>query len=274
MVRYSLSRAHGLGFVSYFAAFSLALFDVSLAVVPLFLFVVLCILAPFLSRFGFFLPIISRGNSGQNAVSITFDDGPDPFTTEPLLALLEQHGVKATFFVVGKKAAAHPHLIKKILKAGHLLGNHSYSHDNLCMLKSRKHLFQEINAAQEVLARFQVKTLVFRPPVGITNPKLWGILKDLGMINVNFTSRGADFGNRRLKGLSMRVLKHLQTDHIILLHDVMPKRHADLQLWLNEIDKILLGIEGRGMKVIPLSELIGQPVMIHNDHRVQLSGGR
>jgi peptidoglycan/xylan/chitin deacetylase (PgdA/CDA1 family) len=263
VVRHSLFRAHGLGFVSYFAAFLLALFDVSLAVVPLFLFVVLCMVAPFLPRFGFFLPIISRGNSGQNAVSITFDDGPDPFTTEPLLALLEQHRVKATFFVVGKKAAAHPHLINKILKMGHLLGNHSYSHDNLCMLKSRKHLFQEINAAQEVLARFQVKTLAFRPPVGITNPKLRGILKDLGMINVNFTNRGADFGNRRLKGLSMRVLKHLHSDHIILLHDVSPKRRADLQQWRNEIDKVLQGIEDRGMAVLPLSELIGQPVMIH-----------
>ena len=271
VARHSLSRAHGLGFVSYFAAFLLALFDVSLAVVPLFLYVVLCMVAPFLPRFGFFLPIISRGNSGQKAVSLTFDDGPDPFTTEPLLALLEQHGVKATFFVVGKKAAAQPQLIKKILNHGHLLGNHSYSHDNLCMLKTRKRLFQEINGAQEVLARFQVKPLAFRPPVGITNPKLWGILKDLGMVNVNFSRRGVDFGNRRLKGLSMRVLKHLRTDHIISLHDVMPKRRSDLQLWLNEIDKILQSIEGRGMTVLPLSELIGQPVMID---RVQLSGDR
>lgn len=262
MTRYSLSRAHVLGFASYFVAFLLALFDMSLAVVPLFLFVVLCMVTPFLPRFGFFLPIISRGNSGHKAVSITFDDGPDPFTTEPLLALLDRHGAKATFFVVGEKAAAHPQLIHKILNHGHLLGNHSHRHDNLCMLKSRKYLFQEINAAQEVLARFQVKTLAFRPPVGITNPKLRGILKDLGMINVNFTNRGVDFGNRRLKGLSMRVLKHLQTDHIIAFHDIMPKRHANLQLWLNEIDKVLQGIENREMTVIPLSDLIGRPVMI------------
>ena len=85
------------------------------------------------------------------------------------------------------------------------------------------------------------------------------------MVNINFSRRGADFGNRRLKGLSMRVLKHLRTDHIISLHDVMPKRSADLQLWLNEIDKILQSIKSRGMKVLPLSELIGRPVMIHND---------
>ncbi len=258
----SLTPAHLFGFASFFAAFVLALFDVSLAVVPLLLFVGLCMVAPFLPRFSFFLPIISRGNSGQKAVSITFDDGPDPFTTEPLLALLDRHGVKATFFVLGKKAAAHPQLIKKILKKGHLLGNHSYSHDNLCMLRSSKHLFKEISAAQEVLARFHVRPLAFRPPVGITNPKLWQVLKALGMVNVNFSCRGLDGGNRRLNGLSRCVLKHLRSDHIIALHDVMPKKHAALKLWLNEIDKVLQGIKDRGLKVLPLSELIGQPVMI------------
>lgn len=262
VTRGSLSLAHISGFISFVAALLLALFNVSLAVVPLFLFVVLCIVAPFLPRFGFFLPIISRGNSGQKAVSITFDDGPDPFTTEPLLGLLHRHGVKATFFVVGKKAAAHPELIKKILKNGHFLGNHSYSHDNFCMFKSSQCLYQEINAAQKTLARFHVRPLVFRPPAGITNPRLRGVLKNLGIVNVNFSRRPMDMGNRRLKGLSKRVLKHLQADDIILLHDIMPRRHEDLHLWLEEIEKVLRGIEHRGMKVFPLSKLIGQPVMI------------
>ena len=263
MTRCSLSYAHILGFTSFLAAFLLALVDVSFAAAPLFLFVLLCLITPFLPRFGFFLPVISRGNCGGRAVSITFDDGPDPFSTEPLLAVLDRHGVKATFFVVGKKAAAHPQLIEKILKMGHLLGNHSYNHDNLCMLKSSQHLHKEINAAQETLARFQVKALAFRPPVGITNPRLGGVLEDLGMINVNFSRRGMDFGNRRVRGLSKRVLKHLRPGHIIALHDVMPKRRGDLQLWLNEIDKVLQGIEDRGLKILPLSELMGQPVMIH-----------
>ncbi len=262
VARYSFSRAHVLGFVSYFIALLLAFIDVSLVVLPLFLFVILCMAAPFLPRFGFFLPVISRGNSGQKAVSITFDDGPDPYTTEPLLALLARHGVKATFFVVGKKAAAHPRLIQNILEKGHSLGNHSYRHDNLLMLRSRKQLVEEISTAQEVLARFHIRTLAFRPPVGITNPKLGGVLKELGMIAVNFSCRGMDAGNRRLKGLSKRVLRHLEADHIIALHDVMPKGHAALkQLWLKEVEKVLQGIKERGYRALPLSELIGKPIM-------------
>ncbi len=257
-----LSHAHILGLACFFSAFLLTFFCVSLAVVPLLLFVAVCMAAPFLPQFGFFLPIISRGNSGQKAVSITFDDGPDPLTTEPLLALLNKHGVKATFFIVGKKAAAHPQLVQKILAEGHLLGNHSYSHDNFCMLKSRKRLFREITAAQEVFAQFGVKTLAFRPPVGITNPRLWGVLQDLGMVTVNFSCRGMDFGNRRLKGLSGRILRHLRNNHIIALHDVMLKGRERLSEWLDEIDRVLQGIKERGMRVLPLSELIGRPVMI------------
>jgi peptidoglycan-N-acetylglucosamine deacetylase len=267
VIPYSFYRAHVLGFVFYFIALLLAVIDVSLVVLPLFLFVILCLVAPFLPRLGFFLPVISRGNSGQKAVSITFDDGPDPYTTEPLLALLARHRVKATFFVVGKKAAAHPGLIQDILEKGHLLGNHSYRHDNLLMLRSREQLFREISTAQEVLARFHIRALAFRPPVGITNPKLGGVLKELGMIAVNFTCRGLDAGNRRVKGLSKRILRHLENDHIIALHDVMPKGDAALkQLWLKEVEKMLQGIKDRGFKVLPLSDLIGKPVMIWESH--------
>lgn len=246
-----------------------AFYGSSLAALPLFLFVGVCMTAPFLPRFGFFLPIISHGKSRHKAVSLTFDDGPDPFSTEPLLALLDRHGVKATFFVVGKKVAAHPQLIEKILEKGHSLGNHTYRHDNFCMLKSSRYLYNEINALQEMLASFHVKALAFRPPVGITNPKLQGVLEKLEMVTVNFSCRGLDMGNRRLKGLSRRVLKHLQRGHIIALHDVMPKGDGALQFWLHEIDNILLGIKGRGFKMLPLSELIEQPVMIDDSNRGQ-----
>ena len=200
-------------------------------------------------------------------MSLTFDDGPDPFSTEPLLALLDRHGIKATFFVVGKKVVAHPHLIEKILEKGHLLGNHTYHHDNFCMLKSSRYLYGEINAVQELLVPFHVKALAFRPPVGITNPKLQGVLEKLGMVTVNFSCRGLDMGNRRLNGLSRRVLRHLRRGHIIALHDVMPKKDGALQFWLCEIDKILQGIKDRGLEVLPLSDLVEQPMMIRTGNK-------
>ncbi|EFK11226.1 polysaccharide deacetylase [delta proteobacterium NaphS2] len=260
-----ISKAHKLGIICFSSALVPAFYGSFLAVLPLFLFVGVCMIAPFLPRLGFFVPVISRGKSRYKAVSLTFDDGPDPFSTGPLLALLDRHGVKATFFVVGKKVAAHPHLIEKILEKGHLLGNHTYRHDNFCMLKSSRYLYDEINAVQELLAVFHVKTLAFRPPVGITNPKLQGVLEKLGMVTVNFSCRGPDMGNRRLKGLSRRVLKHLQRGHIVALHDVMPKKDGALLFWLCEIDKILQGIKDRDLEVLPLSEFVEQPVMVRTE---------
>ncbi len=233
----------------------------SLTAVPLVIFVGVSFSAPFLPRSGFFLPVVSRGSSGLNAVGLTFDDGPDPFSTEPLLALLDRYQVKATFFVVGKKAAAHPGLIQEILSKGHSLGNHTHSHDNLIMLKSERRLSHEINAAQEVLAGFHARPVVFRPPVGIINPKLPVVLRKMGMVVVNFSCRGMDMGNRRLTGLSTRVLKGLRKNDIIMLHDVMPKKENGLVLWLSEIEKILQGINNRELEVLPLSKLIGETVM-------------
>lgn len=261
MIGHPFSPAHKLGLACFCGALLLSLWDVSLAAVPLFLFVGVCVAAPFLPRLSFFLPIISRGKSAQKAVSLTFDDGPDPFSTEPLLALLDRYQVKATFFVVGKKAAAHPHLIREILAKGHLLGNHTYSHDNLIMLKSKKRLMKEISATQEVLAGFCVRTMVFRPPVGIINPKLPAVLRELEMVTVNFSRRGMDMGNRRLKGLSNRVLKRLRQNHIIMLHDVTPKNGGGLGRWLEEIEKILSGIKDRELEVLPLPELLERTVM-------------
>ncbi len=256
------SKPHKLGLVCFSAASLLAFYDATVAAAPLLLFVGVCMAAPLVPRLGFFLPIVSRGKSGEKGVSLTFDDGPDPFTTPLLLALLDRHGVKATFFVVGKKAAAHPRLIETILERGHQIGNHSFSHDNLMMLKSRRRLLREIRAAQDALAYFRIRPLAFRPPVGITNPKLSGVLQELGMVTVNFTCRGRDMGNRRLGGLSDRVLNCLKQGHIIALHDTMPKKSGELERWLHEIDRILMGIRDRNLKVLSLQELIGQPVMI------------
>jgi peptidoglycan/xylan/chitin deacetylase (PgdA/CDA1 family) len=77
-------------------AILLLFFDARLSVIPLAGFLLLCMAAPFSPRFGFYLPVISRGTSGKKALAITFDDGPDPFTTPLLLKLLLKRQTKAT----------------------------------------------------------------------------------------------------------------------------------------------------------------------------------
>jgi peptidoglycan/xylan/chitin deacetylase (PgdA/CDA1 family) len=261
--RGGLSPALFTGVTAFFIAGFLLWIRPTLAVVPLGFFILLCLVAPFLTRAGFFLPVISRQDKGRNVAALTFDDGPDPDVTPLLLEVLRRHGVQATFFVAGAKAKQHPELIREILSRGHTVGNHSYHHDPLLMLRSRKRLKEEIAHTQDLLENFAVRPLTFRPPVGITNPRLKGVLRELGMYCVTFSCRAFDRGNRRIEGLAMIILKKVRPGAIILLHDVTPRGGGGIAHWLTEMERIVSGLKTRGYEILPLSELIDRPVMEH-----------
>jgi peptidoglycan/xylan/chitin deacetylase (PgdA/CDA1 family) len=232
-----------------------------LAAIPLGFFILLCLVAPFLPGVGFFLPVISRRETVFRAVALTFDDGPDPDVTPQLLEFLRRHGIPATFFVAGAKVERHPGLIREILSWGHTLGNHSYHHDPLLMLRSRVKLREEIARTQDALSAFAVRPLTFRPPVGITNPRLPGVLRELGMYCVTFSCRAFDRGNRRIAGLAEIILKKVRPGDIILLHDVAPKGREGIEGWLAEMEGIVSGLKRQGYQILSLEELIDRPVM-------------
>ena len=259
--RRRLSPAETAGLAALGAASLLALLDPALATVPLTLFVLLCLAAPFLPTLPIFLPVIVRGRTGTRSVALTFDDGPDPATTPVLLDILADRGMTATFFVTGDRARRHPDLVDAILRAGHAVGNHSQTHDPLLMLKGTNALRREIASAQAVLRDRGVEPLVFRPPVGITNPRLRSVLDGLGLTAVNWTRRAGDRGNRRVAGLANRILQNLRPDDIILLHDIAPPDPARRRAFFREVERLLDGLTDMGMTVRPLAELIGKPTM-------------
>lgn len=238
------------------------------SIFPLTGFVLVCLAAPFATGYGFFLPVICRGARNMRCVSLTFDDGPDPTTTPLVLTLLESYQVPATFFVTGKNARRHPDLIARILDQGHTIGNHSYSHDPLMMLKSGEQLKAEIIKTQAILSGHGIRPLVFRPPAGITNPKLGPVLAELGLSAVNFSCRAMDKGNRKISGIASKIMGRVRPGDIILLHDSKPRaknpgaaEKTALFLFLNELEALLDGLATQKMSVVPLSELIGQAVM-------------
>jgi len=239
------------------------------AAAPLAVFVATCMAAPLFPRLAFYLPILSRGRKGVPGVALTFDDGPDPQVTPLVLDLLDRHGVKATFFVIGSKAEAHPALIQDILARGHAVGNHSQTHPPFLMLQGRRAIAREVGAAQAVLRRAGVVPLAFRPPVGITNPDLWPVLMDQGLFCVNFNRRAGDMGNRRVAGLARKLLRKARARDIILLHDTRPHR-VTVPFLLEEFDRLLQGLKEKGLPVLPLAALIGREVMAGHDDQEPL----
>ena len=249
------------GLTAFCLALGSAMVDTRLAVVPLTGFLLVSLAAPFFPRFGFFSPIIFKGRSGQRAVALTFDDGPDPSTTPLLLDLLERRDVKATFFVIGEKAAAYPELVNSIIQQGHQLGNHSFKHSTRIFFQKVAAVVKDLEAAQQVLKKHGVEPLVYRPPVGIVSPRLQPALEKTGLTLVNFSNRPLDGGNRRLKNLAGRVLQRIKDGDIVLLHDKRPPAEERVAVWLKEVEAVVEGVEKRGMRVVPLSDLIGMPMM-------------
>ena len=231
------------------------------AVALLLFYVVLCVSACFFPRMNFLGPVVSRGCTGKNNVALTFDDGPSPLTTGKILDLLDRYSVKATFFVSGVNAMQYPELILEIIRRGHGIGNHSMSHDPFVMMKPYRVLYREVSDAQCVLRKMGVDALTFRPPVGIINPKLSSILKQLGLICVTFSCRALDAGNFRIKNLADRILKKVKDNDIILLHDTPPRRPEDHVVLMQEFEKILAGISDKGLRIVPLSGLIDRDIM-------------
>ena len=255
----------------FLSALLLLPYSVFLAAVPLILFLLLCIAAPFFPQWSFFLPIISKSVTGNNGAALTFDDGPDPVSTPVILALLQKHNLQACFFVVGEKAAAHPRLIQKIIDQGHSIGNHSWSHDNLLMLRRRKQLLRDIHNTQETLRDMGVIPGVFRPPAGITNPRLHYALKQEGLIAVTFSCRAFDGGNKTVAGLAQRILSRLHEGDIILLHDIPPDTAADRQIWTHELDTLLAALADHSPGIVPLEKLIGQAVMRQTEKKNRIT---
>jgi peptidoglycan-N-acetylglucosamine deacetylase len=224
--------------------------------IPLVFLVVVSVAAPFVPTWGYFLPVHAHGPRTVPQVAITFDDGPDPATTPRLLDRLDSYGVSACFFVIGDKVNAHPELARSIVERGHEVGNHSTTHDPILMLRSSARLEREIDGCQIALAALDIHVSFFRPPVGITNPRLGPVLASRNMTCVNFSLRPWDGGNRRLEGLAQRVLTRVRAGDVILLHDRCPADPHAVDQWLEEVDAILSGLTSSALAVVPLSKIL------------------
>jgi len=255
------SPAGRIGCVAFLAAALLAWVDLRVAVIPLAVFMLLCMAAPFIPTCSFFLPVISRGTCGRKAVALTFDDGPDPLTTPELLRLLKKYRTTATFFVTGHRVVRYPQLTKEIMAQGHSVANHSFHHDMWGAFRSTTTMQHEIESTQRALKDLGIVALAYRPPMGITSPRLRRIMQKEGMFVVNFSCRAWDGGNRRIRNLSRRILKRVCANDILLLHDNLDQPSL-LPHWAGEVDLILKGIPEKGLEILPLADLIGRPVMI------------
>lgn len=169
-----------------------------------------------------------RGNPLSPRVALTFDDGPEPLYTPLLLDTLDRIGVKATFFLVGRRVQQYPYFAREIARRGHELGNHTFHHRNLTRL-SDEEVRDELESAQRTIEQVTgVTPIFFRPPGGDYNRTVLRAARDLGLITVFWTDDPGDYARPPRKLLESVLLARVANGGILLLHQGVPETIAIL----------------------------------------------
>ncbi len=197
----------------------------------------------------FFIRAHCRGNAADRKLAITFDDGPHGERSEEILRILRKHECKASFFLIGSRAEEYPEILKMMVEDGHLLGNHSYSHSKSFPLYNRARIHRELKKTNGILeAASSGPIRFFRPPFGVSNPRIAGGLKGSGMEVAGWSIRSFDTGNQAAEKVVNRILTKIEPGSVILLHE--SSEHI-----LEILIKILPAIREAGYQCITLDQM-------------------
>jgi peptidoglycan/xylan/chitin deacetylase (PgdA/CDA1 family) len=158
-------------------------------------------------------------------LALTFDDGPNPAWTPKLLDTLAAHDTRATFFLVGRYAEAEPELVRRIHAAGHLIGNHSWSHPNLALTAAAR-VEEELMRTRDTLQQITgAPVRWFRPPFGARRPVVLKIARSLGMAPVLWNAITNDWNEPSANRITARIAAKIDGNQRqgwatnIVLHD-------------------------------------------------------
>ena len=214
-------------------------------------------------KFPSYLTVSHQGEGKEDEVAISFDDGPDPEWTTPILDILKAKGVKASFFMVGSQMEKYPGLVRRIVREGHEIGVHTYTHPNLALVSEERAKI-ELNATQRLIETITGRsTILFRPPYNAdsrpSSPSEIMPLKlaqDMGYLTVSENIDPEDWETPGVEVILERVKQSRRLGgHIILLHDAGGDRLQTVEALPLIIDYIL----ARGDQVVSLSKLLGEP---------------
>lgn len=167
--------------------------------------------------------LIAPRSPGQ--LALTFDDGPNPAWTPRLLDILAEHNVHAAFFMVGKFAQAERALARRVFDAGHLIGNHTWSHPDLSRTASGK-VLDELTRTSDILAEITGKPMrYFRPPFGARRPYVLRLARQLGLIPVTWNAMTSDWSEPSADKIAQALIRKIDSNQRrgwatnIVLHD-------------------------------------------------------
>jgi peptidoglycan/xylan/chitin deacetylase (PgdA/CDA1 family) len=217
---------------------------------PICLFIFICGKGAANIQSNFYTKANCYGKTKQKRIALTFDDGPDAVITPQVLALLKEHNLLATFFLIGHKIGGNEAIVQQIAAEGHLIGNHSFSHSVGFTLKWTKGVRDELIKTKELIFKITGKKVrYFRPPFGVTNPHIAKAAEQENYQVIGWNVRPYDAVTSDKDLILKRIKKNLQAGSIVLLHDIKP-------VILEVLEELIPYLKKEGFEVVSLEELI------------------
>lgn len=193
-----------------------------------------------------------RYPTDERIVALSFDDGPDPRYTLPIIKTLNDRGVKATFFVVGSQAEKHPDIISDMVRHGHEIGNHTWSHPEMDIIQLNA-LISEVKDTNELISQHTGQQITyFRPPKGVLTSDAREELGRMGFITVLWAIGIENSSAKTPEQMAQRVLNRIKPGDIILLHD----GRLDRSTTVKALPLLLDGLTQKGYRAVTVGDLL------------------
>lgn len=201
----------------------------------------------------------AQGPKDKKVIALTFDDGPGPWTL-PILDLLDQTQVKATFFMSGDQVAIRPKIAKAVKERGHEIGDHTYSHMNFYayekkfgLEKTKEKISEEIQKSKLIIeSTLGIKLTLCRMPHGYNKPWMGELANKFKYTFINWTF-GEDWHKIPQEQMVKDYIKQIQPGAILLFHDGGKNRKKTLEM----LPPIIEEAKKKGYTLVPVGELIG-----------------
>jgi peptidoglycan-N-acetylglucosamine deacetylase len=181
--------------------------------------------------------------AASGTVALTFDDGPTVKYTPQILAILKKYHIKATFFMVGMNAKAHPDIVRMVLADGHAINNHSMTHPMLTKLNDTQ-LYHEVADPQTVINHIiNKKPVCLRYPYGASNAHVRNVIRQNNIVPIPMGWNSFDYNRPGVNKIVTWVLKNAHSGQVFLFHDGFDKREQTVAA----LPQIIEGIKKKGL---------------------------
>ena len=161
----------------------------------------------------------ARGMRGSKQIALTFDDGPNDPHTLKLLDVLARHSVRATFFMIGRFVRQHPEIARAVAEAGHMVGNHTFTHPLLIFESAARTRSELLDCRQALTDAIGEHSNLFRPPFGGRRPATLRVARELRLQTVMWNVTGYDWNAPPASVIVEKVVRQIRGGDVILLHD-------------------------------------------------------